>query len=95
MKKKYSPIKIIFLISLFYYVLLLGYAFFCMIGGVDSGWAMPAMSDGSKDYGIAAFYSGIAIGILFTVEYCIFIPIFQVIYLIASGVKRLVTKHKK
>ncbi|SDA17585.1 hypothetical protein SAMN02910447_01340 [Ruminococcus sp. YE71] len=95
MKKEFNVSKAIFLISLLYYVGLLGYAVYCSHAGVDSGWAMPAMSDGSKDYGIEAFCSGIAIGIIFTAERFLFIPIYQAIYLIVCGIGKLINRKNK
>ena len=86
---------ILFFISLLYYGLWLIYALRCAIFGIDSGWAMPAMSDGSKNYGLEGFCSGIAIGILYTVEKFWFIPLYQLLYLISAGILKIVKKAKK
>ena len=86
---------ILFFISLLYYGLWLIYALGCAIFGIDSGWAMPAMSDGSKDYGLEGFCSGIAIGILYTVEKFWFIPLYQILYLISAGILKIVKKAKR
>lgn len=60
--------------------------------GIDSGWAMPAMSNGDLMYGFKAFFSGIIIGILYTIELFWFIPLYQVIYLIYSIINYLIKK---
>ena len=86
---------ILFFISLLYYGFWLIYALYCAIAGIDSGWAMPAMSDGSKDYGFEGFCSGIAIGILYTVEKFWFIPLYQLLYLISAGILKIIKKAKK
>ena len=61
--------------------------------GIDFGWAMPAMSNGDLMYGFEAFFSGIIIGVLYTIEVFWFIPLYQVIYLIYSIIK-LFTSQK-
>ena len=63
--------------------------------GVDSGWAMPAMSSGELDYGWEAFQSGIAIGLLATAEYFWWIPLYQIVYLIVMLVKKIVKKCRQ
>ena len=79
----------IFLISLLYYVILLGYAVSLTFRGLDSGWAMPAMSSHEKVYGAEAFLGGIVIGILATAEIFWFIPLYQILYLTASGIRKI------
>ena len=81
-----------FIISLLYYVILFGYAVSLMFRGIDSGWAMPAMSNHEMIYGTEAFLSGIAIGILATAEIFWFIPLYQILYLIVTGIRKIVGK---
>ena len=96
MKKKLKIIfRILFWLSLFYYVFWLLYAVRLFFDGIDSGWAMPAMSNGEKVYGAEAFASGIAIGLLATAEYFWWIPLYQVIYLIAAVIRKIIGRRKK
>lgn len=92
--KRISILKFIFLISLLYYVFWIILSIYFFFHGVDSGWAMPAMSNGNLMYGFEAFFSGIIIGVLYTIELFWFIPLYQVIYLIYSIIK-LFTSCKK
>ena len=73
--KKVSKFKIIFLISLLYYIFWIGLSVFYSFKGIDSGWAMPAMSNGDLMYGFDAFSSGIVIGLLCTIQIFWFIPL--------------------
>ena len=86
---------ILFLISLLYYVGWLIYAIRLSFVGIDSGWAMPAMSNHEMDYGFDAFASGIAIAILWTWMYAWCIPLLQGIYLIVTGILAIVRKVQK
>ena len=92
--KRISILKLIFLISLLYYVFWIILSIYFFFHGIDSGWAMPAMSNGDLMYGFEAFFSGIIIGVLYTIELFWFIPLYQVIYLIYSIIK-LFTSCKK
>ena len=82
--KKNSFFKIIFLISLLYYIWWIALSVFFSFKGIDSGWAMPAMSNHDLMYGFDAFFSGIVIGLLYTFTFFWFIPLYQVIYIIYS-----------
>ena len=75
-------LKIIFIITMFYYIFWIVIAIYFSIRGIDSGWAMPAMSNGKLIYGPEAFFSGIIIGILYTINYFWFVPLYQILYLI-------------
>ena len=92
--KRISILKFIFLISLLYCVFWIILSIYLFFHGIDSGWAMPAMSNGDLMYGFEAFFSGIIIGVLCTIELFWFIPLYQVIYLIYSIIK-LFTSCKK
>lgn len=81
-EKRKSFLKIIFLISLLYYIFWIVLSVFLSFKGVDSGWAMPAMSNHDLMYGFDAFSSGIIIGLLYTIQFFWFIPLYQVIYII-------------
>ena len=94
-KSEKSVFTIIFFISLLYYVIWLVISIILAIIGVDSGWAMPAMSSGELDYGWEAFQSGIAIGLLATAEYFWWIPLYQIVYLIVMLVKKIVKKCRQ
>lgn len=91
---KNSVFTTIFFISLFYYVIWLVISIILAIIGVDSGWAMPAMSNGELDYGWEAFQSGIAIGLIATAVYFWLIPLYQIIYLIVMIVKKCRQKNQ-
>ncbi len=96
MKKAVKYISLIlFILSLGYCLFWTGYAVYCAYNGIDSGWAMPAMSDHELEYGAEAFLSGIAIGILFTAEYCPFVPLYQIIYIISVITVKLIHKKKR
>lgn len=82
--KKISFFKIIFLISLLYYIGWIVLSFYFCFKGIDSGWAMPAMSNHELMYGAEAFFSGIIIGLGYTIQVCWFIPLYQVIYIVCS-----------
>lgn len=94
-KQEKSVSTIIFFISLFYYVIWLVISIILAIIGVDSGWAMPAMSNGELDYGWEAFRSGIAIGILATAAFFWWIPLYQIVYLIVMLIKKIVKKCRQ
>lgn len=80
--RKKSFFKIIFLISLLYYIWWIALSIYFSIKGIDSGWAMPAMSNHELMYGFDAFSSGIIIGLLYTIQFFWFIPLYQIIYII-------------
>ena len=90
--KKISKLKIFFLISLLYYVFWFIFAIYLSFKGIDSGWPMPAMSNGDLIYGLDAFSSGIVIGLLYTIESFWFIPLYQVFYIISSIIKKIISK---
>ena len=90
--KRISILKFIFLISLLYYICWIIWSIYLFFHGIDSGWAMPAFSNGDLMYGFEAFFSGIIIGILYTIELFWFIPLYQVIYLIYSIINYLIKK---
>ena len=90
-----SFFKAIFLLTLLYYAAWIVFALVSMITGIDSGWAMPAMSNGEKDYGVDAFFSAFGLGVFVTVMRFWFIPLYDVIYLIGSGIAKLVSLAKK
>lgn len=83
-KNNKSIFKTIFSISLLYYLLWIVISIYWSFKGIDSGWAMPAMSNGDLMYGFDAFSSGIFIGILYTIQVFWFIPLYQIIYIICS-----------
>ena len=83
-EKRKSFFKIIFLISLLYYIFWIVLSVFYSFKGIDSGWAMPAMSNHELIYGFDAFSSGIVIGLLCTIQIFWFIPLYQAIYIICS-----------
>ncbi|HBI86210.1 MAG TPA: hypothetical protein DDX71_08030 [Ruminococcus sp.] len=97
MKKKLKIIfRILFWLSLFYYVFWLLYAVRLFFDGIDSGWAMPAMSNGEKVYGAEAFASGIAIGLLAMEEYFLWwIPLYQAVYLVVCIIRKIISRRKK
>ena len=81
--------KFIFIISLLYYICWIIWSIYLFFHDIDSGWAIPAMSNGDLMYGFEAFFSGIIIGVLYTIELFWFIPLYQVIYLIYSIINYL------
>ena len=85
--KKISFFKIIFLLSLLYYIWWIVLSIYFCFKGIDSGWAMPAMSNHDLMYGTEAFVSGIVIGLGATIQIFWFIPLYQVIYIICSIIK--------
>lgn len=91
MKMKESKIitffRIIFFISLLYYIWWIVLSIYYSFKGIDSGWAMLAMSNHELMYGYEAFYSGIIIGVLYTVQIFWFIPLYQVVYIIFRLIK--------
>lgn len=88
-----SLFTIIFYISLVYYLIWPVISIIFAIKGIDSGWAMPAMSSGELVYGWEAFNSGIVIGILATGTFFWWIPLYQIIYLAVMLVKKIVKKR--
>lgn len=90
--KKISFFKIIFLISLLYYIWWIVLSFYFCFKGIDSGWAMPAMSNHDLIYGTEAFFSGIIIGLGCTIQIFWFIPLYQVIYIVCSIINYFVKK---
>ena len=81
--------KVIFLLTLCYYLVWILFGVKCAITGIDSGWVAPALSSGEKDFGFDGFSSGIGVGIFFTFTYAWFVPLYQVIYLITCGMIKL------
>ncbi len=81
-KNNKSIFKTIFLLSLSYYLFWVVLSIYLSFRGIDSGWAMPAMSNGDLVYGFEAFSSGIIIGVLYTLQFFWFIPLYQIIYII-------------
>ena len=94
-KSKISVFTILFYFSLLHYVIWLFISVILAINGVDSGWAMPAMSKGKLMYGWSAFWSGIVIGFLTTAKYFWWIPIYQIIFIIVMLVKKITNKSKQ
>lgn len=92
--KRNSFFKIIFLVSLLYYIFWIVWSVFLSFKGIDSGWAMPAMSNHDLMYGFDAFFSGIIIGLLYTIQFFWFIPLYQAIYIIVCIVNRIRKKAK-
>lgn len=92
-KRRKSLFTIIFYISLIYYLIWPVISIIFAIKGIDSGWAMPAMSSGELVYGWEAFNSGIVIGILATGTFFWWIPLYQIIYLAVMLVKKIVKKR--
>ncbi len=66
--KKISVFKIIFYISLLYYIWWIVLSIYYYFNRIDSGYAMPAMSNHELMYGSEAFVSGIVIGLLATIQ---------------------------
>ena len=90
-----SFFKVLFLLTLLYYAAWIVFALVSMITGIDSGWAMPAMSSGEKDYGPEAFSAALGLGIFVTAMRFWFIPLYDAVYLIGSGIAKLVSRAKK
>ena len=92
MKNVRNKISIVFKISLLIYPITFAIAVFLgTVYGIDSGWVMPAWSDGELMYGWDAIVSYLIIIVWqFAVVY-ILILIFQVSYIIGA----LVAKIKK
>lgn len=74
--------KKIFLVSLLYYIFWIILSIFLSFRGIGSGWDMFAMSSHDLIYGFDAFFSVIAIGLLYTIQIFWFIPLYQAIYII-------------
>ena len=93
--KKVSPFRVLFIISLLYYaiwlVICVGFAF----TGIDSGWLIPSLSSGKKEYGLEAFSDGIGMCIICTLYFFWFIPLYQVIYIIVSVIRKIIRRLKK
>ena len=89
-----SIFKFIFIISLLYYICWIIWSIYLFFHGIDSGLAMPAMSNGNLIYGFEAFFSGIMIGLLYTIELFWFIPLYQVIYLIYDIIIKKINDNK-
>ena len=93
--KKISVFKIIFLISLLYYLWWILLSIYYYFNGIDSGWAMPAMSNHKLMYGSEAFASGIVIGLLATIKVFWFIPLYQIIFITSSIINYFRNKSSK
>ena len=94
-EKKFSVFKVLFLISLLYYVVWIVIAVISMFVGVNTDWAAPALSDGELDYGFEAFEGMLEIGVLKTLFYCWFIPLYQICYLIGRLFRWLFKKCRE
>ena len=68
-EKRKTLLKIIFLISLLYYIFWIVLSVFLSFKVVDSGWAISVLSNHDLMYGFDAFSSGIIIGLLYTIQF--------------------------
>ena len=91
-KKPMSICRLLFFISLGYYVIWLLYALYCAVFGIDSGWLIPSLSNHEKNYGMEGFSDGLGVAMITTVYRFWFIPLYQIIYLITAGIRRLKNK---
>ena len=94
-EKKISVFKVLFLISLLYYAVWIVIAVVSMFVGVNTDWAAPALSDGELDYGFEAFEGMLEIGVLKTLFYFWFIPLYQICYLIGKFFRWLSKKCRE
>ena len=90
MKNAMNRISIIFKISLLIYPITFVIAVFLgTVYGIDSGWAMPAWSDGELMYGWDAIWSYLILVVWrFAIVYA-FVLIFQVSYIIGALVAKI------
>ena len=93
--KKMTFARLLFLISLLYYAFWIVFAIGSAVFGIDSGWAMPAMSSGEKDYGIEGYFSALGLGIFVTATMFWYVPLYQVIYLLAAGIRKIIGRWKE
>lgn len=92
MKKR--VFKYIFITSFLYYVIWIGFAAHCAFAGVDSGWAMSAMSRHEMIYGKEAFINGITIGLMYTISTIFWIiPLYQILYIMIMVIRKIKNSH--
>lgn len=88
-KKTISKLKIIFLVSLVYYLFWLVLAIYFSFKGVNYNFGLSLPASSTKiEYGLSAFKDTIVIGALYTIFYFWFIPLFQILYIIYACVKK-------
>ena len=94
MKKTLKTVaRVIFILSLAYYIFWILYAIFCSFTGIASNWLMPVGS-GTLLYGIDGFVEGLGVGIVYTELIFWFIPVYQLIYIITIIIIKIVNKIK-
>lgn len=81
--------KVIFLLTLCYYLVWILFAMWRAFSEILSDWIISSYSSGEKKYGLDGFLSGIDMGLFFTVVHAWFVPLYQVIYLITCGIIKL------
>lgn len=87
--------QFLFLLSLLYEAYWLIQIIQAAFWGVDSGWAMPAMSNHEMIYGPEASYNMFIIGLLYTAECCPWLPAFQTGCILAGVVLRFAQRAKR
>ncbi len=89
--KRTMPIvmTIIFCISLCYYLAWIVYGVYLAFHGIEQGWLIPSLSDGEMVYGFKAFNEALGMCFIYTVMRYWFIPLYQVIYIIAFIVEKV------
>ena len=81
---KKSIFKRIFSISLLYYWVWFLLSVYWYFAGIEDGWG----GSSSLVYGPFAFVNGLFRGIICTIYFFWFIPLYQIIYIICTSVKR-------
>lgn len=88
-RKRISKLKVIFLFSLVYYLFWLALAIYFSFKGVNYNFGLSLPASSTKiEYGLSAFKDTILIGGLYTIFYFWFIPLFQILYIIYTWIKK-------
>lgn len=96
MKSKLSKIAFnIFLISLIYYVIWIIYFIYLYFHGVNPDWFISSLSDHEMIYGWKAVDNGFDKFLTYTFLIFWIVPLYQLIYLISTGIRKVLNKNKE
>ena len=87
--------RVLFFISLIYYAIWILICIGFAVGGIDSGWLVPSLSSGRREYGLEAFGEGISMCVIYTLYYFWFIPLYQIIYFLSAVIRKISRRAKK
>lgn len=86
--------RVLFYVSLLYYVFWIIYAGTRYFFGIERGWLITSLSSGRLVYGWEAVANGLIMGVCYTIFFLWAIPLYQIIYLICVIVRKAIKSKK-